>query len=385
MNIVHVIPALDRACGGPVVALAGLVKAQAKLGQRIHVVVGTDRMGVQVQEEMESVGVQVAMANSSRTEVYRCLQFNVAMNRALASADVVHIHGLWGYAQTAGATQAMLRGIPYIIRPCGMLDAWSLSQNHALKRVHLAVITRRLLNKAALLHATTERERAEILKHAFCPPVSVVPNGVDEEAFASSNYPLATELKNLRDSSRILLFLGRVHSKKGLDVLIPAIAKAQTQSAVLAIVGPREPTHYEAIRRVVCQLGIEERVKFLDPLYGEARFAAYSAADLFLLPSKQENFGITVAEAMARGVPVIVSPDVALSDDVAKSHAGLVIPRDSERWAKAIDELLTHDELRWAMAAAGRKAAEENFQWAGIAERWHDLYASLLAPAARDS
>ena len=378
MNILHVIPALDPVYGGPIVALLGLVKAQAKLGDQIHVVAGTDLGSAQVQQDMESGGVQVSMASSRRPTVARCMQICRTIDHALASAQIVHIHGLWQFVQTAAALQAKIQGIPYIIRPCGMLDTWSLSQRRILKQLNLALITGRLLSGASVLHATTEREKTEILKTALEHRVSVVPNGVEDSAFTASANELPEELQRLKDSHRLLLFLARVHPKKGLDVLLPAIAKVQTKSTILLIVGPREPSYFEAIRRDIKRLGIEERVRFLEPMYGEARFAAYSAAELYILPSKQENFGITVAESMALGVPVIVSPEVALSDVVSGSNSGVVVPRDPELIAQAIDELLDNDQLRLDMGRSGQLAAKQQFQWSAIAERWQGIYASVI-------
>lgn len=379
MNIVHVIPALDRAHGGPVVALLGLVKAQSKLGDKVHIIASTYDGADSFQEQLASPAVRITTPDSANV-IARNLQFFAAFARALRSADVVHIHGLWQLPQTVAALQARARGVPYIIRPCGMLDTWSLSQNRLAKSLHLRLITRRILNGASLLHATTESEKQEILKCKLGPPISVIPNGVDDDGFTAHSDVLPGELRSLKESHQILLFLARVHPKKGLDVLIPAVAQMRTKSAVLLIVGPKEPSYHVELIRELRQRGIEDRVHIVDPVYGEARFATYSAADLYLLPSKQENFGISVAEAMARGVPVIISPEVALSDLVARSRAGLVVPRDPDLLANAIDDLLNDDERRIDMGNNGRQVALQQFQWSMIAARLREVYRSTLAP-----
>src|SRR5664280_2062300 len=222
MNVVHVIPSLDPSQGGPVIALLGLVKAQAKLGQTVQVVVGSHSTSATIAREMEEFGVRVTLTPPQSGRVFESLHVTVAVRRRLPGADVVHIHGLWQFAQTAGAFEARRLGIPYIIRPCGMLDSWSLSQNRILKQLHLAVVTRQLLNGATMLHVTTEREMSEIAGLELRPPMIVVPNGVDDKAFDDAEYEASPELAALKKSHRILLFLGRVHSKKGLDVLVPA-------------------------------------------------------------------------------------------------------------------------------------------------------------------
>jgi glycosyltransferase involved in cell wall biosynthesis len=235
-----------------------------------------------------------------------------------------------------------------------------------------------MLNRAARIHVTTDRERVEVESLGLTAPVVVVPNGVDDFVFEAGTLARSSELEELRASKQLLLFLGRVDQKKGLDVLLPAMRFVRTPNVLLVVIGPRNEEHFREVRSRARELQIEDRIRFLDPLYGAQRFGAYSASEIFILPSKQENFGLSVAEAMACAVPVIVSPEVALADFVLQHGAGLAVPRDSEQLACSIDQLLDNPSLRREMGQNGRAAAQSAFRWSAIAARWKELYAELL-------
>src|ERR1700690_3193733 len=298
MRVLHAISSLDRAAGGPVAALLGLVKAQVKLGFEVDVLSSCDEAS-HIAAELTDGGATVSLISTGRPLTWPSLRCIRAAYSLVRKVEVIHIHGLWEFLPTVVAAAASEASIPYVVRPCGMLDGWSLAQNYLAKKVHLAAITRPLLNRATVIHATTDRERNELLKLRLRPEILVVANGVDEAAFDDSVYVPPEDLELLKRSRRLVLFLGRVRSQKGIDILIAAMQQVQTRGVLLVIVGPCADNYCQEVRQQIEHLGLAGSIYFMDPVYGSDRFAAYDMAELYVLPSEHENFGITVAEAMA--------------------------------------------------------------------------------------
>jgi len=373
VKVLHAISSLNASSGGPIEALLGLVRAQIGLGLSVRVLSSWNSKEPNIALELQGAGATIENIDRHSLVTSKLSK----MWSAIRAVDVVHVHGLWEVLPTVTAGVAWRLRVPYVIRPCGMLDSWSLAQNQRLKRLHLWAITRPLLSQATLIHATSDRERDEVLGLGLGTRTIVLPNGVDEVAFEEPSLTPVQILDDIRKEARIVLFLGRVHPKKGFDVLLPAMLEVRTPGVVLVIVGPREDVHATEIRRQVELLGLSNRVRMLGAMYDSAKYDAYSCAEVFVLPSKQENFAITTAEAMARRLPVVLSHEVALSDLVLQHDAGLVVKRDATALANAIDDLLADAQMRRRMGEAGRRLAELHFRWSSIAEKWQSTYAAL--------
>ncbi|HLL87741.1 MAG TPA: glycosyltransferase, partial [Tepidisphaeraceae bacterium] len=286
--------------------------------------------------------------------------------------------------QHVAAMTARRSGVPYVFRPCGMLDPWSLSQNRWVKRLFLAVRLRRDLNAAAAVHYTAEAERDLAAPVELNPPTIVEPNGVDLDAF--HRLPPRGAFRQqygIPQDHAIVLFLSRIHPKKGLDLLIPAFAKvvaaAGPSKRVLVLAGPDHDAYRSTVEAIIDQHGLTERAVWTGMLRGADKVQAYVDADLFVLPSYQENFGIVVAEAMAAGLPVVISDKVNLDRDVVAARAGSVVPTQVEPLAVELVRWLADPELRRTAGLAGRQYAFERFDWQAIARRWTDHYARLIA------
>jgi glycosyltransferase involved in cell wall biosynthesis len=298
----------------------------------------------------------------------------------IEQADIVHIHALWEEIQHHAARLARRAGRPYIIRPCGMLDPWPMAQGWWKKRAYLMLRMQRHLDHAAAIHFTTEIERdASGRTVRLSAPSIVEPNGIDFREFE----PLPPR-GGLRRAHRVLgerpvvLFMGRIHSKKGLDLLVPAFARVAREDAVLVLAGPDDGGYVAQVRRMIEQNGLGGRVIETGMLRGKERVEALVDADLFVLPSYQENFGVAVVEALAAGVPVIVSDQVALHRRITAERVGEVVPTAIEPLAAALDRWLGDDALRRAAAARARPFVREAFDWNGIAARWAGHYERLI-------
>jgi glycosyltransferase involved in cell wall biosynthesis len=301
------------------------------------------------------------------------------LEECVASSDVVHIHGLWEEVQHQAAVTARTFRKPHLFRPCGLLDPWSLAQKKWKKRLYLAWRLRKDLDRATAIHFTAELERDLTASLRLKAPSIVVPNGVDldefhdlpERGFLRSRFPeLAGRV--------VVLFLSRIHHKKGLDILIPALAKLRRTDAVLVVAGPGDPDEVETLRRLAVTNGMGERVLFTGPLYGRERIAAYVDADVFVLPSRQENFGIVVIEALAAGTPVVISDQVNIHREIAESGVGAVSALNVEDFASTLDRWLADDVRRTEAAKKARSFAMTHYNWPDIAAQWQEIYGSLV-------
>lgn len=379
MRVLHVISNLDRRFGGPVTALMGLAAAQVRAGLSVSVA-GTYRGEPDrgLSDIFAAAGVSATFIGPGRGPLIWTPRIAPTLRKLLTDADIVHIHTLWESIQHRAAVLARGRGVPYLTRPCGMLDPWSLSQRALKKRVYLALRLRNDLNRAAAIHYTTHAERDLAAPLGLTAPPLVVPNGIDLAEFASLPDRGAFRAKHPTIGNRkLVMILGRIDAKKGFDLLIPAFARLKSVDSMLAIAGPDLGGYEIQVRAMVDQFGLRERVLFTGMLRGPDRVEALAAADLFVLPSYQENFGIAVVEALAAGCPVIVSENVNIQDEIVAAGVGAAVPRDVARLASEMGRWLGDDRLRQGASTKARPLVQSRFDWNMIAQEWAGGYARL--------
>lgn len=295
-----------------------------------------------------------------------------AVDRAAGQGAVLHVHGLWLLPNILPARAARRHGVPLVVSPRGMLGAEALAFSYGRKRLVWALGQRLALERAACFHATAESEAEDIRRAGLTAPVAVIPNGmhIPEGEPASA--------------ARTVLHLGRLHPKKGIDRLVAAWAQVADRHPDwrLRIVGPSEIGCREALERQVHDLNVP-RVDFDDPVYGEAKWAAYRNAGLFVLPTLNENFGMVVAEALACGVPAISTKGAPWAGLEAE-RCGWWTDHGPEPMAAALDAALTlPDAERAAMGARGRAWMARDFGWDGIAVQMTQVYAWCLGQGDR--
>jgi glycosyltransferase involved in cell wall biosynthesis len=380
IKVAHVISGLDPRGGGPAEALRGLALAQAANGLNVRVLAtyaaGDDHGFATI---MRARGVSVQLVGPCRGPLLRHPDLASATSEAVAAADVVHIHALWEEVQHRAARAARLSHKPYLIRPCGMLDPWSLRQSRVRKRLYLLWRLRRHLNAATALHFTSETERDGTARLRLRAPAIVEPNGIELAEY--ENLPFRGTFRQSRGIAgdrKVVLFLGRLHSKKGLDLLLPAFAR-QPGQPLLVLAGPYDDDYRRVLDAETTRLNIADRVLFTGMLLSADKLAAYVDADLFVLPSYQENFGIAVVEAMAAGLPVIVSDQVNIHGEIATARAGGVVPTNADALATEISRWLDDSELRRHAGARARDFARSHYDWQAIASRWSGHYGRLIA------
>jgi glycosyltransferase involved in cell wall biosynthesis len=253
-----------------------------------------------------------------------------------------------------------------------------------VKRIYLALRLRRDLDRASMIHFTAELEKQLVAPMALHPPTVVVPNGLRLVEFDHLPQRGLFRLKHPQLGERpIVLFLSRVHYKKGLDLLIPAFAQAQLPgNAMLVIAGPPAEGYQPIVEAMVREHGIADRTIFTGMLRGRDRIEAMVDADLFVLPSRQENFGIVIIEALAANCPVVISDQVNIHREIAAAGVGGVVPLDVTKLASEIERWIADQTLRAPAIAQARDFVWKNYDWNMIAQQWVKLY-SELAPASQ--
>jgi glycosyltransferase involved in cell wall biosynthesis len=379
-RVLHVTSGLDLHSGGPAVALAGLAVAQQHAGLDVRVV-ASYREGREpsLAEQIRSKGVAVTCVGPCFGRFARHPALSESVAADVEAADIIHIHALFEEVQHLSATFARRYGKPYLIRPCGMIDRWSLRRNWLVKRIYLAWRLSRMLEAAAAIHYTTgfERRNAE---HLHLQPRAIIePNGVDLAEYQALPAPGSFRKRfGIPAGAPLITFLGRLHPGKGVEPLVRALGSGHLKHAHLAIVGPDSGGQLETMQTLAARCGAAERVVFTGLLQGQDRIKALVDADVFALPSEHENFGIAVAEAMAAGAPVIVSPEVGIADDVTAAGAGAVVPLQQDLLAAELARWLGNAFLRANAGAQGRAYAFERFGWHEIGQRWAGHYAAIL-------
>lgn len=301
--------------------------------------------------------------------------------------DLLHVHGMWMYPSIAARRWSARTRAPYVISPHGMLDRWAIKNSRWKKRIAILLYEGSHLHGAACLHALCEAEAQDIRAFGLTNPICIIPNGT--EVAAGLEPPPAPWRAELARDAKVLLYLGRLHPKKGLLNLLRAMhevhrcADEQPRSWHLVIAGWDQNGHRAHLEAFAAQCGMAGFVHFVGPQYGDAKLATLCAADAFVLPSVSEGLPMAVLEAWTHGLPVLMTPQCNLPEGFA-AGAAIRIECDPESIASGLQELFSMGENGLhAMGKAGVKLAAKDFSWAGIAERMEAVYRWLLGIGPR--
>lgn len=328
-----------------------------------------------------------AMAGVERVYVRKMLQpYQVAPGilpwlwRNVRRFDIVHIHAVFSFTSTATALIAWLRAVPYVVRPLGTLAAYGLANRRRLaKRVSIALVEGPLLRRAAAVHFTSQAELDEA--NALQIPMNgvVIPLGVISGASLQG-----TSTPPRAGSGHSILFLSRIDPKKNVEGLLEAFAcLVRSHGDVkLLIAGDGDAGYLDTLRRRARDLGIAERTEWLGHVAGAAKAEAFRTADIFVLPSFSENFGIAAAEAMAAGLPSVLSSGIAISGEAERAGAAISVAPDSAAVAEAIGGLLDDAPRRRAMSEAAVAHVRRNYSCTVMADRLTSLYSRICAGGA---
>ncbi len=387
MHVLHVISSLDPRGGGPVAALSGLASAQLDAGMTVSVAATYRQEAEQaVANRLRDLGVRMHLIGPTMTPLMWHPRLAATLRHAMDNADVVHIHAMWEEIQHRACRLARQRRMPYIMRPCGMLDPWSLAQSSLKKRVYMRWRLNRNLREASAIHYTTPQERDLAGSLNIPAPAVVEPLGVDLSEFETLPDPDAARAKYPQLADRpVMAFLGRVYPGKGLEHLIPAMAQMTRTDAMLLVVGPDNTGYQQELTAMAEAHGVSDRIIFAGLLNGRDRIEALVDATLFTLPSDHENFGIAVVEALAAGTPAVISEEVAIAGELEEAGVCGVSPREPGALAATLDQWLNDDMMRQEAADRARPFVRSRYNWSQIARNWQQHYERLLdgsTPAA---
>jgi glycosyltransferase involved in cell wall biosynthesis len=390
LNILHVVSLVAPRYAGTGIASQLMARYQAKIGHKVTICTtnvdfpkGTLR--VSSEEPVFKDGVLIWHFPVQFRPLLVSIPLWLWLKSEIMSFDIIHIHGLYRFPVTAAAWKARKAGVPYLIMPHGSLDPFLYSQsqyNLPLKRIYERLFDIPNLNNSAAIHYTTKEEAKRVAFLRLRAKPVIVPNGIDWESFRLLPQKGSFRWRlGLDEKTPLVLFLGRINFKKGIDVLVPAFSQVirKHPNARLAFVGPDNEGYGSKVKKWCKDKGIDDKVFFVDHLGPEEVKQAYVDADVFVLPSYTENFGLTVVESMACGCPVIISDRVNIWRQVEQVKAGIVVRLDPMAVAKAIIRLLEDRATAMAIGTRGRKAAEKLYGWPGIVERLISVYRGLIA------
>jgi glycosyltransferase involved in cell wall biosynthesis len=305
------------------------------------------------------------------------------VDEAVTGASLVHLHGLWSSLNRFAARACLRQQVPFVVMPHGMLDPHSLRRKRLKKWLFGHMIEWPLLRRATgMIYTHPEEQRLAESAVRGLPPGHVVslaaddPPEMDREAMAEGFFDDYPQLRG----RKLVIFLSRLHEKKGLDLLIPAFADVARRDPAchLVIVGQGEDRFVDTIHRRVAAANLESRVTFTGPRSGAAKWSALAAGTVMALPSYQENFALVVAEAMAVGLPVVLSGRVNICEDVVRAGAGLECMLQPKSIAESLERFLNDAGFRERAGEAGRTLVRERFTWQRSAAAMEQVYARLL-------
>jgi glycosyltransferase involved in cell wall biosynthesis len=281
--------------------------------------------------------------------------------------DIIHSHGLWMMPNVYPGKVARKCNVPYVVSPHGVFTEHSITSGSAIKPLFLAWVQKPVLMSVSCFHALSEQEYIDIRRQGFTQPIAIVPNAI--------NIPKQVKLSKQKKAIRTVLFLGRIHPQKGLDVLLNAWSKVQGYFANwrLLIVGPDEGGHLVEMQNLANRIGCQ-RVKFIGPLYGEEKYKAYNDADLFVLSSYSEGLPMTVLEALACETPVIVTK-ASPFDNLESEGAGWWVDIGVDPLVNGFEKALTcSDEELLNIGLRGRAWMERDYSWQRIGQQMEETY-----------
>ena len=366
MKIGHVISSIDRNSGGTSVYMKFLLE-ELNLYATQNIVAFDSANNIKIEAD-----VKLLLVKQSRVNIFYSKSMIFALDNNYP--DIFHGNGLWDYPVHQMAYIARKRNKSYIISTHGMLEPWSLEQSKFKKFLAMKVYQNKDLIKATCLHATGQMEVQTIRKLGYTNPIADIPNGIVIKDFPRKEYVRGKTKKTI-------LFLSRIHPKKGIDILINTWALLDDnlkENWSIEIAGNGDDSYISQLNSLIQENGLEECIKIVGPKFGHDKIATYHGADVFVLPTHSENFGIVIAEALCCGVPVITTTGTPWQI-LEEYNAGKWIPVGENPLKVALEGLMSKtDEEREAMGRNGRRLIEEKFSIESVVQRFVLLYQWIL-------
>lgn len=363
MKIIHYIPSIDRMAGGISTYMQVLAKPLGTMAE-VHIM-------THVSEN------PLPMENCKVHDIPRYRPFSGVWKKAVVDLldsvrpDIVHVNCCWTPDCAMIQRLAQKRGYKVVLTPHGMLEPWIIKRHYWTRKVPaLWLYQKAAVQRADCVQATAESERDNLLKLGYNSNIKVVRLGIDAESI---------EMKRSWKKSRQILFLSRVHVKKGINFLIEAadVLRNELQGYKILVAGEGDADYVEAMKRMICDRGLQDIVQLIGGVYGDEKWRLFQTSDFFVLPTHSENFGLAIAESLASGTPVITTVGTPWSD-LNSSEAGAWIEIGTEPLVETLRRFLSlsEDELE-TMGRNGRKLIETKYSAHVMAEQMMEVYKGL--------
>jgi glycosyltransferase involved in cell wall biosynthesis len=389
MKVLHVVPSVAPVRGGPSYAVMAMVKALRSQGIDAEIATtndsGPDILDVLLQKrtEYEQVPIWFFPRFSPAQVALREFIFSSSLTtwlwQHITNYDLVHVHAIFSYPSTIAMTIARFKGVPYITRTIGQLCNWSLDQSKRKKQMYLALIERANLNYSRGLHFTAQQEAQEVSTVGLVSPSFVLPLGLTLPNPNPHARQILRQMLKVADDEPIILFMSRLHPKKGLDYLIPALGKLASQHRFTFLLAGNGTSEYEAmVSNLLETAGIRDRTYQAGFVMDTTKELFLQGSDLFALTSHSENFGVAVLEALAAGLPALVTPGVALAARIQQDHLGYVTQLESSAIAAQIEQWLLDIEQGRKMGDRARQVIAQRYAWNRIALDLMQVYTAII-------
>jgi glycosyltransferase involved in cell wall biosynthesis len=376
MKILHVIPSVSERSGGPATAIVPMCRALRQQGIEVLLLSTTDGLP-ETNDVAEYKGVPATFFPPQLGASFKYSRpLATWLSSNIKNFDLAHIHAVFNHSSVSASRACRKAGVPYIIRPLGTLDPWSMTQKSLRKRLFWQLSGKAMLRGAAAVHYTSEVEKLSTERHLSLNHGKVVSLGIDANN-PNSNGRMFPE--------PYVLVLSRLHPKKAVDVLIDAFQSViQAEKFArwrLVIAGDGPPDYVAKLKAQVAAISQGDRITFTGWLDDDNKHAMLGGASLLALPSHQENFGLCVMEALSHSVPVLVSPNVNLATEIVSANAGWISAIDKDALATRLAEALSDEDELVKRGHAGKQLSQK-YSWENAATGLINLYTEILNGSA---
>lgn len=385
MRILLVIPSIGNIYGGPSKIVLGLAKALGRQGKLVDIVTtnvnGEQVLDVPLNEWINELGYRIQYFPCFDLSDYKWSNiFASWLFSHVQDYDLVHTNAIFSLSNLPAHWACQWHNVPYIMTPHGMLEPWALSYKAWKKQFYYRILERFALNKASAIQATASPEAKHLQRLGLTTSIVTIPNGVYESEFnALPDADIFYQKFPLTRGKLLVLFLGRIDPKKGLDLLAKAFSSVRLHCSQvhLVIAGPDNIGFLPTAQNYFETLGCSEAVTFTGMLSGNLKYSAITAADIYIAPSYSEGFSMSILEAMASGLPCIITTGCNFPE-AGEEKAAYVVASKAEEIADALLFCLTHRDEARRTGHLARKFILENYTWEKVAEKLIALYQEIL-------
>jgi glycosyltransferase involved in cell wall biosynthesis len=391
VKVLHIIPSVASVRGGPSQAVIEMVIALRSQGVDAEIATtndnGKDLLDVPLYKltdqlaEYGNIPIRFFPRFSPNINPVREFAFSRSLTtwlwQHIAEYDLVHVHAIFSYASTIAMAIARIRKVPYINRPLGQLCTWSLQQSKLRKQIYLNMFERSNLLHSQSLHFTTQQEQEEFNQLGLNIPSFILPHGVQMPTLIPDAQSQLRQILQLPDRCPIILFMSRIHPKKGLEYLIEALGKLKEYNFALIIAGSGKSDYIQQLQDLLITQGLSDRTHLVGFAKGETKNLYLQAADLFTLTSYSENFGVAAIESLAAGTPVLITDGVAIAPMVQEQAIGYVTKLEINAIVSTIQEFFDHPQIAKQKGDRAKEYIAEHYTWAKIVHNLAILYQNL--------